>query len=282
MFRIARISSCDGTSGGTHTIRLFSRRALTELTPTIFVLETGNMDGLTGPFGDGFSGLFEDEDLVSLPTRTNTLGSDFVHVHAVHAHLELLGQRMTRIESALDKILERLQLLPLNEDPHQPKVVNELHPTPPNPTPEAGITTHKPPQPEPKDVAVPKPLPGTYSYTELDTTKSQIRVLSLQRSENFTDPIVADLKIMNLDDDQTANYAQQGYTSLSYCWGPPIMDGSIILGGYHFPITKSLESALRHLRSMKTGFFPFDLTTGKFGNEEFWCVIICCRLQVLR
>ncbi|KAF2253204.1 HET-domain-containing protein, partial [Trematosphaeria pertusa] len=85
-------------------------------------------------------------------------------------------------------------------------------------------------------------------YTALDETKSQIRVLKLYRAKNFGDPLVLDVQIQNLDDDMLSNPFSR-YTALSYCWGPPIMDASIILAGHHFPITKSLESALRHLRN---------------------------------
>lgn len=180
---------------------------------------------------------------------------------------------MGRIESALDRILEHLQLPRLNEGGEQPVASNESDGSISIPDRNLNSKTipGNPNAPQAPEFQTPKVFPGSYTYTALDETKSQIRVLKLYRAKNFGDPLVLDVQIQNLDDDMLSNPFSR-YTALSYCWGPPIMDASIILAGHHFPITKSLESALRHLRNVETGYGPLDLTTGKKGDYELWWI----------
>jgi hypothetical protein len=200
----------------------------------------------------------------------------FDFVQPLRDEIKFLGHRMERIELALNKILERLGLdgqdesmaanaeaetkLPLIETApvefsNDKQGIKEKE-TQQNAASASSVLT---------DTAVSEAT-GAYTYTSLDATKSQIRILSIRHAANFSDPIIAHLKTIDLDDNQSF----QSYTALSYCWGAPVMDGGIVLSGHHFPITTSLESALRHLRSEKTAY------SYKAADEDwYWIDQVC-------
>ncbi|KAF2682828.1 hypothetical protein K458DRAFT_306843 [Lentithecium fluviatile CBS 122367] len=108
---------------------------------------------------------------------------------------------------------------------------------------------------------------GVYAYTPLTLSLSQIRILAVRHAPNFHDPIIADLETVSLDED---GFHRPSYTALSYCWGAPVMDGAIVLGGCRFPVTRSLEVALRYLRTHNG---EIGDTAG--GTRHYWIDQIC-------
>jgi hypothetical protein len=108
-----------------------------------------------------------------------------------------------------------------------------------------------------------------FSYTPLDSLRSEIRVLALKPSHDPLSPIVAELFTQSLDEDAySATPTWRPYAALSYTWGAPIFNGSIILNGKPFPVTSSLESALRAMRLrskdptlVQTSSWPHDGST---------------------
>lgn len=236
--------------------------------------------------------MFESQEPAPQPSRSSTMELDYVLVQSLNLHMQLLDQRMGRMESTLDKILERLQLLGLNENNPQVETAAESGRTLPisNPTATSIITTSMNTKDDKKasgtwdlervsnatqvDVSILRLLDGKHRYTALDTTKSEIRILAVECATNFSDPIRASLKTLSLDEQAYSPF--QGYTSLSYCWGPPVMDGSIILDGYHFPVTESLETALRYLRYDKSRSGPVNMMASQVGNEQYWWIDQLC------
>jgi len=107
---------------------------------------------------------------------------------------------------------------------------------------------------------------GSYQYSALDTSRNEIRILSLTPSPQHTDPIKGNLLHVSLDD-ATGNDAPSSfqaasffgvarsthrYSALSYTWGEPNPDGpssSILIEGASLRVTKNLDHALRQLRN---------------------------------
>lgn len=81
-------------------------------------------------------------------------------------------------------------------------------------------------------------------YTELDTTKNEIRLLHLSPASNRRKKIVCQFSVISLN----AQDRRPHYEALSYAWGDPILDRSIDLNGTHYAITSNLHLALRALR----------------------------------
>jgi hypothetical protein len=115
-----------------------------------------------------------------------------------------------------------------------------------------------------------------YTYSSLDSRQCQIRLLTVHRGAKFTNPLVANLDVYNLDRNgiNSAPFGgglfgsnSHNYAALSYAWGPKVYDGLIIIDGCWFPITKSLEAALRQLRSGQ----PHGISSG----NRFWIDQIC-------
>jgi hypothetical protein len=79
---------------------------------------------------------------------------------------------------------------------------------------------------------------GSLSYRQL--LGDEIRVLILPPGA-FDDPICCKLKHVSLS-------KCPAYEALSYTWGDPTQTLPISLNGAPCPITRNLESALRHLR----------------------------------
>lgn len=81
-----------------------------------------------------------------------------------------------------------------------------------------------------------------YHYTFLDPTAHDIRLLVLLPSKEESTQIECLLTQVSLDE-------QPDYEALSYTWGSQIEKiGLVSLEGRPFPVTPSLEDALRHLR----------------------------------
>jgi hypothetical protein len=223
------------------------------------------MSDFLGLFGDDFDPMDSDtpqDDFDPKITQAmhKTIMEDLQLGPYLREEIGLLGQRMDRMESALNRILERLQLPGL--DGEHRSIITKSEPVATLPI-VGGVEqvvcaeVSKTGQDAGGDSSLdstyavqlgttfPEHAAGPYTYTSLDASKSQIRVLALQPASNSDDPIIANLETVDLDD----NTGFLGYTALSYCWGAPVMDGAIVLAGHHFPVTASLESALRHLRS---------------------------------
>ncbi|KAI1206535.1 HET-domain-containing protein [Annulohypoxylon truncatum] len=77
-------------------------------------------------------------------------------------------------------------------------------------------------------------------YDKLDQSKSQIRLIRLLPGHDF-DEIHCELFTVSLDE-------SNAFEALSYVWGKKDNPLPIILGGQETKVTRSLESALRHLR----------------------------------
>ena len=156
------------------------------------------------------------------------------------SHFERLEARMDRIEIALNNILEHLRL-PKIDSASGIKQDGEKW------TGERSARASVTMQRSDQDVTVEQDANRQYMYTPLDTTKSQFRILRVRRAEELSDPLVTELVTLGLDDNTVARL-MYGFTALSYTWGPPVFDGCVSLDGCKFPITKSLEAALRQLR----------------------------------
>ena len=115
---------------------------------------------------------------------------------------------------------------------------------------------------------------GSYQYRALDTSRNEIRILSLTPSPQHTDPIRGNLLHVSLDDAigneapspfQAASLfgvarSTHRYRALSYTWGEPNLDGSsssILIAGASLRVTENLDHALRQVRNeIKTTELP--------------------------
>jgi hypothetical protein len=70
-------------------------------------------------------------------------------------------------------------------------------------------------------------------------TTSDIRILELL-PRSFSNPLHCVLRIAAIETNPV-------YNALSYMWGDPSPTGRIVLDGEAFPVTGSLENALRHV-----------------------------------
>lgn len=71
-------------------------------------------------------------------------------------------------------------------------------------------------------------------------TIGDIRILEILPG-NFEDSLHCRLRVAAIEDDPV-------YDALSYMWGDPSPSGKIVLDDEYFPVTASLENALRHVR----------------------------------
>ncbi|KAI1160833.1 heterokaryon incompatibility protein-domain-containing protein [Nemania serpens] len=96
-----------------------------------------------------------------------------------------------------------------------------------------------------------------YTYDEIERIPGgdHIRILFLAASETFTDRINVSLSTVSLTNPPT-------YEALSYCWGDASDLSLIFCDGKPFPVTKNLESALRHIRQSQ-------------GDRVLWIDAIC-------
>lgn len=87
----------------------------------------------------------------------------------------------------------------------------------------------------------------------------QIRVLDLQKSRHFDDPLVGKLEVVSLDQSSASPF-----TALSYAWGASqsVPGETIDLGIGQLPITTNCADALRQIRQLP-------------GSTEIWVDSIC-------
>ncbi|MCJ1256837.1 hypothetical protein MMC24_004662 [Lignoscripta atroalba] len=81
----------------------------------------------------------------------------------------------------------------------------------------------------------------SYSYSPLDPTSRQIRLLVLRPALRRSASIQCNLIQTSLDDNPT-------YEALSYTWGDPRITRTINLDGHNFLVTENLDDALRDIR----------------------------------
>ena len=83
----------------------------------------------------------------------------------------------------------------------------------------------------------------TCTYTPLDDTKQQIRLLHIRPLAGHKDTATIEcfLSLVSLEDHPI-------FEALSYVWGDPTDAAIIDLEGHRMPVTVNLHSALKHLR----------------------------------
>jgi hypothetical protein len=98
-----------------------------------------------------------------------------------------------------------------------------------------------------------------FQYTPIDSEAGEIRVLRIQDAVFRADPVVVDVVTINLSSSDCPNYG-----ALSYYWGEPKFDHSIICDGKALQVNASLHECLkRHRRDW-------------LGKPEFlWADAIC-------
>ncbi|CAO1605277.1 hypothetical protein XANCAGTX0491_008798 [Xanthoria calcicola] len=121
-----------------------------------------------------------------------------------------------------------------------------------------------------------------YVYDKLDPTRKQIRICLIQPGA-FEDPMRCSLRTVSLDDNPQ-------YETLSYAWGPPVLDHTVLVDGAALKVTKNLHNALQYLRPQQRPFskdeyessggnpFKTDVTTSWRDPEAcrvLWADAIC-------
>ncbi|KLU81109.1 hypothetical protein MAPG_00204 [Magnaporthiopsis poae ATCC 64411] len=147
-----------------------------------------------------------------------------------------LVERLERQDLAIEAILKRLSMPPLESFNPKPKVI----------------------KPDPVFAKLDATKLPAYEYTPLDVSKSEIRILQLKHNGGDDDgPLLGSLIPVSLEGARRAadmtptGRARNSFTALSYTWGAPVFDGSIIIDGRVLRITSSLERALKQIRKNK-------------------------------
>jgi hypothetical protein len=212
-----------------------------------------------------------------LEYNLSSVHPEMITSETLTSHFERLETRMDRIESALNSILEHLSLPKVAVPHEQTQSVKSGKAQP-------GITSisdendvvH---QPKGECNAVQDRV-SKYVYNSLDAAKSQFRVLRVRRAEALSDPLIAELVTVGLDDSSIARLLY-GFVALSYTWGPPVFDGLVLLEGCSFPVTKSLEAALRQLRFSYKDNTAVVISGKTWGQECYVWVDQICKHFVL-
>ncbi|KAL2065792.1 hypothetical protein VTL71DRAFT_3462 [Oculimacula yallundae] len=85
-------------------------------------------------------------------------------------------------------------------------------------------------------------LPGEiYTYTPLDPTKQEIRLITLHPNASLDAPVTITLS-------STSLLTNPSYEAISYVWGDPHITAPIALDGFSVEVTTNLETALRYMR----------------------------------
>ncbi|KAF2256129.1 HET-domain-containing protein [Trematosphaeria pertusa] len=98
-----------------------------------------------------------------------------------------------------------------------------------------------------------------YQYQQLDAEK-EIRILLLDPAPHFADPLVG--RLLRCSIRQTDDALPLSFEAVSYCWGS--LGCSLLLecDGHDLPITKNVDSLLRHLRKA-------------FKSRHLWIDALC-------
>ncbi|KAK3902497.1 heterokaryon incompatibility protein-domain-containing protein [Staphylotrichum tortipilum] len=152
----------------------------------------------------------------------------------ITTHLKILEWRMSRMEVGVSMALAKLGLTLPDMPFHGTAVANAPAPTAP---------------------AGPVVKNGPYQYRPLDPNKSEVRILKLIGGGKETDPIECSLLHIDFDHAGNASHgdpdfaALSQFIALSYTWGEPKFEESILMDGHSFPVTKNLKDALVRLRT---------------------------------
>lgn len=87
-----------------------------------------------------------------------------------------------------------------------------------------------------------------FRYEPIDSTRGEIRVLRVREAVFRDDAVEAELRVINLDDP-----ARPAFTTLSYCWGDPTFNRTIVCDGRTLPVNASLLACLRRHRRDRGG-----------------------------
>jgi hypothetical protein len=209
-------------------------------------------------------------DLSSIRSETKTS-------ETLTSHFERLEARMDRIESALNNVLEQLRL-PKVAMPHEQTHSVKSSKAQPGKISISGENDviHQ----AKGDCNTVQDRVSKYIYDSLDAAKSQFRVLRVRRAEALSDPLIAELLTVGLDDGSISRLLY-GFVALSYTWGPPVFDGLVLLEGCSFPVTKSLEAALRQLRFSYKSNTAVVISGQSWGQECYVWVDQICKHFVL-
>jgi hypothetical protein len=82
-----------------------------------------------------------------------------------------------------------------------------------------------------------------FDYSPIDSEAGEIRLLFVQQAVFQSDPVVIELISAKFDDPKFPKYA-----ALSYHWGPPVFDHTIVCNGKALRINASLHNALKRHR----------------------------------
>jgi hypothetical protein len=213
-------------------------------------------------------------------TRLTSLSGEpeRVTTEMLTSRFERLEGRMDRIESVLNNILEHLNLPKVGVPDHRTQSIK------------SAITQHGNTSINDRDDVVNQAEDDCtighgqerkYAYSPLDAAKSQFRVLRVRRAENLMDLLLVELVTVGLDDSSIKSLLY-GFVALSYTWGPPVFDGLVMLDGCKFPITKSLEAALRQQRFAYKDNAEIVISGQSWGQECYvWVDQICKSFAML-
>ena len=99
-------------------------------------------------------------------------------------------------------------------------------------------------------------------YYPLDVAKLEIRVVEIISNEPER-PVECRLLTVSLKDNPD-------FMALSYLWGDPLDTVDIRLNGHVFPVTRNLESTLRHIQTLNHSF-------GR--PRQLWADAVCINQQ---
>ncbi|CZR64159.1 uncharacterized protein PAC_14056 [Phialocephala subalpina] len=175
-------------------------------------------------------------------------------LNALPGQIAQLDQRIQRIESALDQILQRLSMPKLEalSLPKEPEKVVEM------------------------------PKTGPYIYKPLDASKNEIRILMLHSSiKDDNEPVRATLQHVAMEDDVNPGAiarmapALRLFKALSYTWGDASKKVNITLDGHQCPVTENLFAALKNVRNSNKAAIAANAHTGKGVVSCWWIDAIC-------
>jgi hypothetical protein len=86
-------------------------------------------------------------------------------------------------------------------------------------------------------------IASLYATQPLNSSANDTRLLHIKPNDRLDAPIVCDLRVVSLQDPNL-----EEFFALSYVWGPPRFDDSVLCNGTRVPITATLYAALERLR----------------------------------
>jgi Heterokaryon incompatibility protein (HET) len=97
-------------------------------------------------------------------------------------------------------------------------------------------------------------------YQPLEPSQRQIRLLSIDTSEDEASAISCHLHLSSLAD-------QPDFNALSYVWGDPNVTQNILVQGEVFAATTNLVSALRHIREITRQISTREVSTSGTNRQ---------------